>query len=123
MTQELADKFAAEWIAAWNAHDLEQIVRHYTDDVEFISPFAIKLLNNPAGTVNGKAALRKYFSAGLAKYPNLNFQLLHVYCGVRSVTLGYRSVNNLIAAEVMELNTQGRVTRVLAHYTSADERG
>ena len=79
VTQELADKFAAEWIAAWNTRDLEQILRHYTDDVEFISPFAIKLLNDPAGTVHGKAALRIYFAAGLVKYPGLNFQLVHVY--------------------------------------------
>jgi len=25
---------AQEWIAAWNAHDLERILAHYADDVE-----------------------------------------------------------------------------------------
>ena len=31
-------RFAAEWIEAWNAHDLERILAHYADDFEMASP-------------------------------------------------------------------------------------
>src|ERR1700723_3107179 len=37
MTSELALRFA-EWIAAWNAHDLPRILSHYADDFEMSSP-------------------------------------------------------------------------------------
>ena len=35
-----ARTFAEEWVAAWNAHDLERILAHYSDEFkkrEFIS--------------------------------------------------------------------------------------
>ena len=32
---DFARAFAANWIAAWNAHDLERILEHYTEDVSF----------------------------------------------------------------------------------------
>lgn len=34
-TVDITD-FAHEWIAAWNAHDLERILAHYADDVELV---------------------------------------------------------------------------------------
>ena len=33
--QSFAETFAAEWIAAWNSHDLESILSHYVEDFEF----------------------------------------------------------------------------------------
>jgi hypothetical protein len=31
LTRDFAEHFAADWIAAWNAHDLEHILAHYAD--------------------------------------------------------------------------------------------
>jgi hypothetical protein len=39
---------------------------------------AAKLLNDPAGIVSGKQALRSYFQRGQEMYPNLTFGLLDV---------------------------------------------
>jgi len=36
------DEFCNDWIAAWNAHDLERILSHYREDVLFTSPFAAR---------------------------------------------------------------------------------
>ncbi len=80
----------------------------------------MKLLGDPTGTVRGKAALRDYFARGLAAYPDLRFTLQRVLTGVDSLTLCYRSVNNLDAAEVMRLGPDGRVARVWAHYAPGD---
>ena len=116
LTTERARTFAAEWIEAWNRHDLDAILAHYADDVVFTSPFAVKLLGLEDGTVRGRSLLRGYFEKGLAAYPDLKFELQNVAVGVDSVTLIYRSVKNLLAAETMVLDDRLHVTRVLAHY-------
>ena len=38
MDKEQAQQLAEEWYAAWNSHDLERILSHYSDDVVFVSP-------------------------------------------------------------------------------------
>ncbi|MGC3956938.1 MAG: nuclear transport factor 2 family protein [Verrucomicrobiota bacterium] len=109
---------ALEWLAAWNAHDVERILAHYAEDVEFFSPFVAKLTGNPEGVLRGKAALRDYFTRGLAAYPTLKFEFIRLYPGVRSCVLEYRSVNDLRAAETMEFDGAGKVCRVQAHYAT-----
>ena len=39
-----------------------------------------------------------------------------MFVGIASITIQYESVNNLLAAEVFELNEQGQATRVQCHY-------
>ena len=51
ITQEWAEDFAREWIAAWNSHDLNRICSHYAADIEFTSPFVSSLTGNVDGTV------------------------------------------------------------------------
>lgn len=109
---------AEEWLAAWNAHNLERILAHYADDVEFHSPFIAKLTGRTDGRLRGKAALRDYFARGLAAYPRLHFDFLELYAGERSCVLVYRSVNGLRAAETMEFDRSGKVCRTFAHYTA-----
>ena len=116
MDPDNARLFAQEWISAWNSHDVEGILRHYADDVEFTSPFA-RLMHNPSGTIRGKDELRLYFARALQAYPELYFKYIGVYTSVNSVVLHYHGVLNLLAAEVMEFNKEGKVRRVLAHYT------
>ena len=77
------------WVAAWNAHDLDLIMAHYDDAVELTSPVAAQLLGTSDGKVIGKANLRAYFRRGLEAYPDLNFRLTDVLCGVNSVVLYY----------------------------------
>src|SRR5512142_1668127 len=104
--------FADDWINAWNSHDLDGILSHYSEDVILISPVAAKLLNND-GTVRGKAALRDYFQRGLTAYPDLRFDLIDVLWGLETIVLLYRNnVRGTKTAEVMQLTPQGKVSRV-----------
>jgi ketosteroid isomerase-like protein len=119
MTHFSDPTFANEWIAAWNSHDLERILSHYSERVIFTSPFAAKLAPESGGTLQGKAALRAYFSAALKAYPELEFKLSHVTQSVHSVVLIYRSVNGLLAAEMMEFDKDNSIVRVVAHYGDA----
>jgi hypothetical protein len=109
-------RHAREWIEAWNAHDLERILAHYSEDVELVSPFVAKLTGRSQGSVRGKEALRDYFARGLQEFPNLRFDFIRLYSGVRSCVLEYHSVNGLRTAEMMEFDEFDKVRRVLAHY-------
>lgn len=115
--QTQADIFAQTWLDAWNRHDLEAILAHYADEVEFVSPMVVQHVGEPLGSIRGKPALRAYFAKGLAEYPDLRFRLEKTLPGVHSVTVYYHSVSDLLAAEVMEFDDRQRVFRVLAHYT------
>jgi len=75
-----------------------------------------KLLGDPAGTVRGKPALRSYFAKGLAAAPDLKFELLDVFAGVSSVAAYSRSSVRGLQLEVMELDADGRIARVLVHH-------
>jgi hypothetical protein len=118
VTKDLALELARDWVAAWNAHDLELIVAHYEDDVELTSPVAARLLGAPDGKVTGKAALRAYFQRGLEAYPELRFELKEVFVGLSSVVLLYANQNGTHTAEYMEISASGKVARVVANYGS-----
>lgn len=120
MTDAEAQAFADEWIAGWNSHDLDRILAHYHDDVTLSTPFVARLLGRE-GVVAGKAALRSFWSRALERFPDLNFVLYGAYAGEQSVVLNYRSVNNLVGAEVLRFDEHGRVIEVIAHYR-ADAR-
>jgi hypothetical protein len=116
MTEAEAQEFALEWIEAWNSHDLERILAHYTDDVEVTSPLVESVLGPGLVTVRGTAELRRYWSSALERYPDLRFTLYRAYAGTQSLVLHYRSIQGLVAAECMELDEAGKARRVLAHY-------
>ena len=116
MTKEEAWKLANEWVAAWNAHDLDLIMAHYEDEVELTSPVAARLLGKPDGKVVGKANLRAYFQRGLEAFPELQFRLEDVLWGLNSVVLYYANQKGTRTAEFMELSAAGKVARVVANY-------
>src|SRR5262245_2927939 len=70
-TSEAALQFARRWAESWNRRDFESVLGHFADDVVFTSPTALALLGD--GTVRGKAALRAYWAAALARIGSLHF--------------------------------------------------
>ncbi len=116
MTEAEAQEFATQWIAAWNSHDLDRILRHYADDVEVTSPFVESVLGPGRVSVRGKGPLREYWSAALVQFPELQFRLFRAYAGPASLVLHYQSVQGLVGAECLEFDAAGLVRRVLAHY-------
>ena len=89
---------------------------HYAEDVVLVSPVAARILNDPSGTVKGKDALRAYFKKGLEAYPNLKFDLLDTMWGLSSVVLYYVNQKGTKTGEFMELDSNGKVVRVVANY-------
>src|SRR5262249_41117327 len=111
-----AEQLAADWIAAWNAHDLDRILSHYRDDFTMSSPLIAERGFDPSGTLHGKAAIRPYWQAGLAATPTLHFQLAAVLVGPDSIVILYRNQAGRRVAEVVVLDEERRVIRSMAHY-------
>ncbi len=118
MDAQIARRFAEQWYAAWNAHDLDAILDHYADDVELMSPLVSELAVSSDGRLVGKDALRAYFAAGLARFPTLRFEPIDLFVGVESMVLRYLGPTGAETAEVVFLNAEGKVRRYFAHYAA-----
>jgi ketosteroid isomerase-like protein len=93
---EAAQTFAAQWLDAWNRHDIEAILSHYADEIVFLSPLAQQRVGN--GQVIGIEALRDYWSIGV-------------------VTICYRNHRGQSVAETFEFQESGKVKRGYACYS------
>ena len=96
-----AQAFADDWVRAWNAHDVEAVLAHFHDDVEFTSPVAARVLPETGGAVRGKAALRNYWVQALRLLPDLHFEVIGVYRGQSVVVINYRNQRGQLVNEVL----------------------
>jgi predicted ester cyclase len=111
-------EFAAEWVQAWNSHDLERVLSHYDEAITLISPRARLVLGVAHGAVRGKGALRDYIKRALEKVPDLTFTLDRVFSGVNSVVIEFHTSDGRHGAELMDFAKNGSVARVIAHYAA-----
>ena len=112
-----AKKFAKEWINSWNSHNLDDIMKHYANDIEITTPMIKLAAGIESGSLQGKEQVRAYWNKALSKIPDLHFELVEVTSGVDSVALYYKSVMNKMAIEVMFFDEKGLVNKMIAHYT------
>jgi ketosteroid isomerase-like protein len=117
ITKEFAARFAQEWVDAWNSHDLDIIMSHYTDDFSIETPMAAMLVPESKGLVEGKEAVRAYWTIGLQCIPNLHFEILDVHTGINGVAIYYRNTSTgRVSTEVMFFNDKAKVNRVVVFY-------
>jgi ketosteroid isomerase-like protein len=109
-------QLAEEWVAAWNAHDLDAIMALYAPGIVFQTPTIIATLGIPDGCVSGAPALRTHFERGLARLPDLRFDLGQVYVGVHSILITYRWADGTPVAELHEYDDELLIERVQALY-------
>ncbi|WP_204076700.1 nuclear transport factor 2 family protein [Planotetraspora phitsanulokensis] len=96
-----ARRFAEEWAAGWNSHDLDRIMTHYADEVVFRSPLAARIIDGSDGVVRGVEALRAYWAEGLRRNPGLRFEVVAVYVGLDTIVIDYRHQTGQSAVEVL----------------------
>ena len=113
--RDFATTFAAEWIEAWNSHDLDRILTHYGDDFEMSSPVIVQIAGEPSGRLKGKTAVGAYWATALRMLPDLRFELVATLVGVDSMTLYYKGHRGM-AAEVFHFGADGKVAKAFAHY-------
>lgn len=107
--------FAEAWIAAWNAHDVDRVLSHYTDNFDFISPLAQELGFDPNGKVRGKERMREYWSTALKKNPDLKMKLIDVLTGPGSLVVLFESNHVRRAIDVLWFDDAGMIERSSAH--------
>jgi ketosteroid isomerase-like protein len=103
MDRAEARAFAEQWAWDWNAHDIDGLLEHFTDDVVFTSPVAIRLLGGD-GVIRGKEALRKYWTEGVRLIPDLRFEVMAVYAGISTLVINYRNQAGDVACEVLSFD-------------------
>ena len=117
LTSEFANHFAQEWVEAWNAHDLERILSHYTDDFQMTSPLIVSLMGIPEGTIKGKAGVGDYWGKALARNPNLHFELKAVTFSLNSIALYYENTDRKShTIEWFLFNSDGKCVQSIGHY-------
>ena len=102
MTSDDARAFAAQWAEAWNRRDIEQVLAHFHEDVEFTSPTALAVVGTP--TVRGKRSLREYWTMALSRLASLRFTVHRVVwdAGSRELAIIYTSETDGKARRVSE---------------------
>lgn len=116
ISQEFSEHFAHDWVNAWNSHDIEAVLSHYSDDFEMQSPYIEELAGVASGVLHGKAAVRAYWCAALQRIPDLHFDIITVLRGSSSIVIHYRGVGRL-AAEMFHFGDDGLVKKSFAHYS------
>lgn len=96
--------FAADWLAAWNSHDLESVLAHFAGDVVFTSPLAARVVPQSGGIVRGKQALRDYWTRAIDRIPALHFTLLGVYAGLDTIVIRFANERGEERCEVLRLS-------------------
>ena len=118
LTRELAQEFAREWVEAWNAHDLDRILSHYSDDFEMTTPFIVTIFGEPSGTLKGKEMVREYWRQALERIPDLHFELIETLFSVNSIAIYYRAVLGKRAVEWLLFGPDKKVCKAVAHYNA-----
>jgi ketosteroid isomerase-like protein len=103
------NSYADQWVRAWNAHDIEAVLGHFSDDVVFTSPVAARVVPESGGVVRGKAALRDYWTTALSQQANLQFELIGVYSGESTLVINYRNHRGQLVNEVLTFDGDGLV--------------
>ncbi len=97
-------QFTADWVRAWNTHDVEAVLAHFHDDVVFTSPVGARLLPETGGVMRGKDALRHYWTTALAMLPGLHFDVIAVYRGESTLVINYRNHRSELVNEVLSFD-------------------
>ncbi len=98
MDQTYAKGFAVTWVESWNDGDLDAIVGHFHENTVFRSPKAALVTGN--GVIQGKEALRSYWSAAMARTTARRFTLLR--------TVWDEDARELVIIYVSEIDGQAR---------------
>jgi hypothetical protein len=103
----LPEQIATEWLAAFNAHDLEKLLSLYDDNAKHFSP---KLkLRQPAtnGLISSKNALRAWWADAFERLPKLHYAVVSLTADEQKVFMEYtRQVpgeEDMSVAEILEI--------------------
>lgn len=97
---------AEKWFAAFNAHDLEQLLALYHDNAEHYSPKLKIRQPDTNGLVTGKQALRNWWRDAFDRLPTLRYEPTTLTANNDRVFMEYirhvAAEPDMLVAEVLE---------------------
>ncbi len=103
----IAKRIAHEWFAAFNAHDLENLLVLYDDHAKHFSPKLKMRRPETNGLVVGKAALRDWWEDAFTRLPELHYEVITLTADDKRVFMEYiRQVpgeEDMKVAEVLDI--------------------
>jgi NADP-dependent 3-hydroxy acid dehydrogenase YdfG len=111
------EPLAERWLAAWNAHDVQQILALYAGDARHTSA-RVRAFTGDSDTLIGRAAIEPYVRAALARYPALRFEPVSISTGLRTVVIEYhrRGDTQELTVELLELDTDGLIAHARVYH-------
>lgn len=101
------ETIATKWFAAFNNHNLEDLLSLYDDNAAHYSPKLKIRQPDTNGYVNGKTALRNWWQDAFNRLPSLHYMPTSFTANNNRVFMEYiRQVDgeeNMLVAEVLEI--------------------
>jgi len=110
------EEIIADWLDAWNHHDLDRIMQHYAEDVEFTAQTVVTRWGKADGKLKGKEELRNHFGRGLALAPDIHFTLEEILLAPNGYAVLYHRENGNRVLDAVELDDSGLAIKVTAYY-------
>ncbi|HKR04474.1 MAG TPA: nuclear transport factor 2 family protein [Bacteroidia bacterium] len=80
---------ANAWVDAFNAHDIELLLALYDDHAEHYSPKLKVHQPETNGLINGKSALRAWWTEAFKRLPQLHYELIKLTADGEQVFMEY----------------------------------
>lgn len=115
ITQAFAQRFAADWIAAWNRHDIDAVLAHCAEDIELTTP----QLPTQIRRLRGKAAVGAFWARALTApsltlMPRLRLTAATPLAGSDSLVLRLHG-SGRPNMQLFRFRPDGRVTTIAIH--------
>lgn len=101
-------QIAAKWFAAFNEHDLENLLLLYDDHAHHFSPKLKIRKPDTQGLIKGKAALREWWQDAFDRLPSLQYEVIKLTADEEQVFMEYirhvEGEEDLSVGEVLQIN-------------------
>jgi len=110
---------ALAWFEAFNAHNLEQLLRLYHDNAEHYSP-KLKLRHpETKGLIYGKEALRTWWQDAFDRLPSLRYEMISLTANDDRVFMEYKRYvegeEDILVGEVLEIRDKKIIASRVYH--------
>ena len=112
----LTEQIALQWLAAFNAHDLEKLLALYDEQAQHYSPKLKISRPETNGLISGKAALREWWAGAFEQLPGLHYELRSLTADDNAIFMEYTRKlpghADILVAEVLEIKEKIVASRV-----------